>query len=211
VAEENGLILPIGEWVLQTACAQAKAWIEAGSPPIRVAVNLSVRQFQQPNLVKLVARCLEQAGLEPNYLELEITETIAMQNVDLTRSILGQLDEMGVLISMDDFGTGYSSLSYLKNFPLHTLKIDRSFVRDLTVDPYDVAIASTVVALGRGLNMTVVAEGVETQEQLEKLRSLGCDEMQGYLFSKPLPPKDAIALIQRSTFSGNLLNSRAVH
>ncbi len=211
LAEENGLILPIGEWVLQTACAQAKAWIEAGSPPIRVAVNLSVRQFQQPNLVKLVARCLEQAGLEPNYLELEITETITMQNVDLTRSILGQLDEMGVLISMDDFGTGYSSLSYLKNFPLHTLKIDRSFVRDLTVDPYDVAIASTVVALGRGLNMTVVAEGVETQEQLEKLRSLGCDEMQGYLFSKPLPPKDAIALIQRSTFSGNLLNSRAVH
>lgn len=195
IAEENGLILPIGEWVLRTACQQNKQWIQAGFSPIRIAVNLSARQLQQPNLVEIVTRVLAETGLSPWFLELEITETIAMQNVELTRKILTQLNKMGVQIAIDDFGTGYSSLNYLKNFPIHTIKIDRSFVQDLTVDPSDVAISSAIIALGRGLNMNVVAEGVETKEQLECLRKLECEEMQGYFFSKPLSSQDATALL----------------
>ena len=196
IAEENGLIVQIGEWVLQTACAQNKAWLEAGLSPIRIAVNLSPRQFQEPNLLEMVAQILAETGLDPWLLELEITETTAMQNADFTKEILLELNRMGVLISIDDFGTGYSSLNYLKKFPVHTIKIDRSFVRDLTIDPYDMAIASAVVALGHGLNMNVVAEGVETKEQLECLREIGCEEMQGYFFSKPLPDQEAIALLK---------------
>ncbi len=197
IAEENGLITSIGEWVLRTACQQVQDWIQAGLPPVKVAVNLSVRQFQEENLVQNVTQILAETGLDPNYLELEITETIAMQNRELTKAILYQFDEMGVSISMDDFGTGYSSLNYLKNFPLHTLKIDRSFVRDLTTDPCDVAIATTIIALGHGLKMSVVAEGVETFAQLECLRSLGCEEIQGYLFSRPLPPERIADLLRK--------------
>lgn len=197
IAEENGLIVPIGEWVLRTACRQNKAWLDAGLPPMRIAVNLSARQLQQPDLVEMVAQVLAETKLESGFLELEITETTAMQNLDLTREILKKLNTMGVRIAIDDFGTGYSSLNYLKKFPIQTIKIDRSFVRDMTVDLYDVAIAKAVIALGQSLNMSVVAEGVETLEQLECLRQLGCEEMQGYLFSEPLPDKDAIALLRK--------------
>ncbi|MCL1468863.1 putative bifunctional diguanylate cyclase/phosphodiesterase [Argonema galeatum] len=206
IAEENGLILPIGEWVLRTACTQSKAWLDAGLPQIRMAVNLSARQLQQPDLVEMVAQVLAETSLEPWFLELEITETTAMQNVDFTSEILRQLNRMGVRIAIDDFGTGYSSLNYLKKFPIQTIKIDRSFVRDMAVDPYDVAIATAVVALGQSLNMSVVAEGVETVEQLECLHQLGCEEMQGYLFSEPLPDKDAIALLRKFQFSAVKIN-----
>jgi len=187
LAEENGLIVPIGEWVLRTACSQNRRWQEAGLPPLRMAVNLSARQFQQANLVETIAHILAETGLDPCYLELEITETTAMQNVEFTRRILHQLRDMGVHLSMDDFGTGYSSLAYIKRFPLDTIKIDQSFIREVTTDPNDAAIASAILALGRGLNLSVVAEGVETPAQFAYLRSLQCEEMQGYLFSKPLP------------------------
>lgn len=195
LAEDNGLIIPIGEWVLRTACAQHQASIAAGLLPTTIAVNLSVRQFRQPNLVETVKDVLAETGLEAHLLELEITESVAMDNVDLTKKILRQLENLGVRISMDDFGTGYSSLSYLKNFPLHTLKIDRSFVRDLSFDNCDIAIAAAVVALGKGLNLDVVAEGVETNGQLRQLQRIGCYEMQGYLFSRPVPYNEASTLI----------------
>ncbi|MCT7995395.1 sensor domain-containing protein [Laspinema olomoucense] len=197
IAEETGLIMPIGEWVLKTACRQNQAWIESGLSPMPVAVNLSVRQFQQPNLVKKIAQVLEETGLEARYLTLEITETAAMLDVDFTRKLLRELEKMGVNIALDDFGTGYSSLSYLKQFPLHTLKIDRSFVKDLSVEPADIAIARAVIALGHGLHLNVVAEGVETVEQLDCLRMLDCEEIQGYFFSHPLSPQEATQLLQR--------------
>ncbi len=186
LAEENGLILPIGEWVLATACAQAKAWQDQELELGRIAVNLSARQFQEPKLVDKVRAILERTGLPPTCLELEITETVVMQNLDFAIAMLQELQEMGVSIALDDFGTGYSSLGYLRRFPIRTLKIDRSFVQDLITDPNAAAIASAVTALGRGLNLHVVAEGVETVEQMQALRSLNCTEMQGYLFSRPL-------------------------
>jgi diguanylate cyclase (GGDEF)-like protein len=198
LAEQNGLIVPLGEWVLQAACAQNKAWQDAGLAPLRVAVNLSPRQFQQPNLVEMVARVLEQTGMEPQFLELEIAEPAALQNPDTTRTILRNFYEMGVRLTVDDFGTGYASLSSLKNLPLHTLKIDRSLVGELTADPYDVALATAVIALGRRLNLSVVAEGVETKEQLDCLRGLECEEIQGYLFSQPLPAEEAAKVLQNS-------------
>ena len=191
LAEETGQINAIGEWVLQTACAQNRAWQEAGLPPIRVAVNLSARQFQQQNLVQSVDRVLAETGLEAQYLEVEITETIAMQDVKVTILVLEKLQAMGVYISIDDFGTGYSSLATLKQFPLNTLKIDQAFVKDLTTDAKDAALIRAIVALGHGLDLTVIAEGVETAEQQEFLRSVGCNAMQGYWFSKPLPAEAA--------------------
>ncbi|MBD2180985.1 EAL domain-containing protein [Planktothrix sp. FACHB-1355] len=195
LAEETGLIVPIGEWVLRTACRQNKAWQDAGLPPIRIGVNLSARQFQQPNLVEMVAQILSDTGLNPQFLELEITESIAMQNAELTRSILMEFERMGVGIAMDDFGTGYSSLGYLKKFPFHTLKIDQSFVRDLITNPNDVAIITAIIALGQGLNLKVVAEGVETEQLKELLHTLECQHMQGYFFSRPLPASDATKLM----------------
>ncbi len=197
IAEETGLIRPIGEWVLKTACRQNQAWIESGLSLIPVAVNLSVRQFQQPDLVQKIAQFLEETGLEARYLTLEITETAAMLDVDFTRKLLRELEQMGVNIALDDFGTGYSSLSYLKQFPLNTLKIDRSFVKDLTEEPADIAIARAVIALGHGLHLNVVAEGVETLEQVDCLRMLDCEEIQGYFFSRPLSSEDATQLLQR--------------
>ncbi len=194
LAEETGQISAIGEWVLQTACAQNKAWQKAGLPPIRIAVNLSARQFQQQNLAKLIDRVLSETGLEAQYLEVEITESIAMQNVKVTISVLKELQSMGVSISIDDFGTGYSSLATLKRFPLHILKVDREFVKDLTTDAKDAALIRAIVTLGHGLDLAVIAEGVETAEQQEFLRSIGCDAMQGYLFSKPLPAEAAARL-----------------
>jgi diguanylate cyclase (GGDEF)-like protein len=194
MAEEMGLIGAIGEWVLQTACTQNRIWRSLGLPALRVGVNLSACQFQQKNLVQSIAQVLNSTGLAPHYLELEITESIAMQDVPLTISVLRSLREMGIQIAMDDFGTGYSSLSSLKHFPLDKLKIDRSFVQDLPTDSHDAAIITAVVALGRGLNLAVVAEGVETKEQLAFLKSVGCDQMQGYLFSRPLSEADATQL-----------------
>jgi EAL domain-containing protein (putative c-di-GMP-specific phosphodiesterase class I) len=187
VAEETGLIVPLGEWVLRTACAQNKAWQEAGLPPMRVAVNLSARQFQQRSLTDIVAQVLEETGLSPHLLELEVTESVAMQDLDFTITMLRNLREMGVQIAIDDFGTGYSSLAYLKRFPIDAVKIDRSFVCDLMVDPNDAAIVTTVITMAHSLELSVIAEGVETEAQLAFLNQQQCDEMQGFLFSKPVP------------------------
>ncbi|MGC5324510.1 putative bifunctional diguanylate cyclase/phosphodiesterase [Brevibacillus sp. SYSU BS000544] len=187
LAEDTQLIIPIGEWVLRTACRQNKQWQEAGYPPKRVAVNLSANQFQQTNLVEVVANVLEETQLEPKYLELEITESIAMQNVEHVINTLQQLTQLGIEISMDDFGTGYSSLNYLKHFPIHRLKIDQSFVHDINFDPLDAAIATSIIAMAHSLGLNVIAEGVETEEQLSFLQEKNCDEMQGYYFSRPLP------------------------
>lgn len=198
IAEETGLIIPIGEWVLQMACAQNKAWQNAGIPPLRVAVNISARQFQQPSLLKYVAQTLQQTGLSPQFLELEITETVAMQDRNLSQEIMSKLHQMGVQLSIDDFGTGYSSLSYLKQFPLHTLKIDKSFVQDITTDSQNAGIIHAIMMLGRGFNLRVVAEGVETEAQRDCLRSFECEEMQGYLSSLPLPAEEATQLLHTS-------------
>jgi diguanylate cyclase (GGDEF)-like protein len=207
LAEETGLIGPIGEWALQTACMQNRAWQLAGLPAMRIAVNLSARQFQQQNLAKSIARVLAQTGLEPDYLEVEITESIAMQDINFTISVLQELQEMGIHIAMDDFGIGYSSLATLKRFPLHTLKIDQEFVNDLTTDSKDAAIIKSVVALGHGLELKVIAEGVETSEQLKFLRSVKCDGMQGYFFSKPLPAQAVAQCIQHSASGTKSLTS----
>ncbi|NJO66861.1 MAG: EAL domain-containing protein [Leptolyngbyaceae cyanobacterium RM1_405_57] len=196
LAEENGLIIPIGEWVLQAACTQCRIWQAMNLPPVRVAVNLSVRQFQQPQLVERIMQVLQTTGLNPALLELEITETAAMQNIDLSIDTLHELRAKGVRISMDDFGTGYSSLSHLKKFPLDTLKIDSSFVQDLTDNSDDVAIITAIVALGKGLKLAVVAEGVETESQMKCLRSLHCQEMQGYWLSPPLAVQTATRFLQ---------------
>lgn len=186
IAEETGLIIPIGEWVLQTACIQNKFWQIAGLPPITIAVNLSARQFRQPNLKQLITEILAETELDPHYLELEITETTAIKDMEFTCTVLQSIRELGVRISMDDFGTGYSSLSSLKIFPLNTLKIDQSFVRDMVGSEKDAQIVTAVIALGRGLNLSVIAEGVENQEQLSFLRSLDCEGVQGFLFNRPL-------------------------
>lgn len=187
LAEETGLIVPLGEWVLRTACAQNKAWQEAGFAPLQMSVNFSPRQFQQPGLVEQVRRALNETGLDPRYLEMELTESSIMKDAQLTVRTLRQLKETGVQVSIDDFGTGYSSLSYLKRFPVDILKIDISFVRNSTTDPKDAAIVRAIITLAHSLNLKVIAEGVETEEQLRFLRSLGCDEVQGYLFGMPLP------------------------
>ncbi|MEO1760787.1 MAG: bifunctional diguanylate cyclase/phosphodiesterase [Cyanobacteria bacterium J06629_18] len=199
IAEETGLIVPISEWVLRTACTQNKIWQNIlGNSGIRVAVNLSPRQFQQPNLVDTVQRILRETQLSPNCLELEITESAAMQNVDFTKQVLTELYKMKVSISIDDFGTGYCSFSYLKQFPIHCLKIDRSFVRDLTKDTNDAAIITAMIALAHGLNFSVVAEGVETQEQRNLLRILECELMQGNLFSPAVCAQEATELLLKS-------------
>ena len=188
IAEETQLIVPLGAWVLRTAIGQMKAWHDAGHALLRVAVNLSPRQFQDRELVTTVEHVLAETGFPAQYLDLEITESTAMQNAELSLSILNRLKEMGIRISIDDFGTGYSSLSYLKRFPIDTVKIDQDFVRDLTTD--DAAIISAVISMARALNLRVIAEGVETEEQLAFLRREQCAEMQGFLYSRPLSSVD---------------------
>lgn len=186
LALETGLIVPMDEWGLRTACQQAKAWQDAGLRPMRVSVNLSSYQFRQKKLVELVARILSETRLDPQYLDVELTESTIMQNAEETVKTLHELNEMGIKLSVDDFGTGYSSLSYLKRFPLDTLKIDRSFIKDITTDPDDEALTRAILAMSNSLKLRVIAEGVETEEQLEFLRVNGCDEFQGYLFSRPV-------------------------
>jgi predicted signal transduction protein with EAL and GGDEF domain len=187
VAEDSRLIIPIGEWVLGEACRQLRRWHDAGFTGLRVAVNLSGRQFQQQELAKTVERSYLEAGITPESLDLEITESVAMQSVDWTASVLRSLQRMGVRLSIDDFGTGQSSLSYLKHFPLTTLKIDRAFVKDIRVNPDGEAIVKAVIALAHILKLRVVAEGVETDQQIAFLREAACEEIQGYFYSRPLP------------------------
>lgn len=191
IAEDSGLITPIGEWVLQAACRQARRWLDLGYPRLRLGVNVSVGQLSR-DFVRVVGRVLEECRLEPGTLELEVTESLLMQQIDENVRLLRRLGEMGVQVAIDDFGTGYSSLAYLKKFPLDALKIDRTFVRDIGTDPDDAAITSSVVAIGRNLGLRVVAEGVEQVEQLERLRRMGCDEYQGYVNGRPMPA-DAFA------------------
>lgn len=187
LAEETGLIVPIGAWVLETACAQAKTWQRAGYGPLRVAVNLSARQFWEKNLAGLVSAILEESGLSPTCLEIEVTESLLMKNVDQAVGAMRELRALGIMVSIDDFGTGYSSLSYLKSFPVDVLKIDQSFVRDITAHPDHAAIVGGIIQLAHSLRLKVIAEGVETENQLDFLRSRNCDEIQGNLFSLPLP------------------------
>jgi len=197
VAEETGLILPIGEWVLRTACRQNKAWQLTGLTPIGIAVNLSARQFSRNQIEQLTIAVLSESGLDAHYLELEITESMVMQNAEQAIAVMKILKAIGVKLSIDDFGTGYSSLSYLKRFPIDKLKIDQSFVRDLGEDQDDAAIVTAIIGLAKGLGLRVIAEGVEKKEQLEFLRAKGCDEMQGYFFSKPIPAIDFETLLRK--------------
>lgn len=187
LAEETGLIVPLSEWVIREACRQNKQWQSEGLRCVPVSVNVSMRQFQQLDLTDRIASILQETGLEPRYLELEITESMTM-DVEFARVALRKLRELGVRVAIDDFGTGYSSLNYLKNFPVDKLKIDRSFVRDILYDPNDAAIVRTIVAMAHQLQQCVIAEGVESEEQLAYLRSCGCDEVQGFLFSPPVFP-----------------------
>ncbi|MFT7678341.1 MAG: EAL domain-containing protein (putative c-di-GMP-specific phosphodiesterase class I) [Planctomycetota bacterium] len=198
LAEETGLITPIGEWVLREACRQNQEWREAGLPPIRVSVNLSPVQFRDPNLYKVVVDALEQSGLSCDGLELEVTESMLMNDPKVTIATLRELKAAGLKISIDDFGTGYSSLSYLKQFPIDSLKIDRSFVQDVTTNPDDAAIATAIILMGHSLKLNVVAEGVETESQLAFLSVLQCNEIQGYLFSPPVPADKAMLLLEKS-------------
>jgi EAL domain-containing protein (putative c-di-GMP-specific phosphodiesterase class I) len=197
VAEETGLILPIGEWVLREACRQMREWLDSGMTPLRLAVNLSAQQFHDVNLASVVRSALTEARLEPGYLELELTESVLMTNAEESAATLQALSAMGVHISIDDFGTGYSSLSYLRRFPLDKLKIDRSFIRDLMTNADDASIVRAIISLAHNLRLRVVAEGVETAQQLEFLRELGCDQYQGFYCSPAVPASQFIELIAR--------------
>ncbi len=197
IAEETGVILQIGEWVLRRVCQQQKQWLEQGLQPVPVALNVSARQFSQSDLAGLVANALAETGIEPNLIELELTETLVMRNPGRTIRILEELGRLGVGASIDDFGTGYSSLSYLRRFPVSTLKIDRSFVRDLDTDPGDVELALAMVSMAHSMGLKVVAEGVEDEAQRSILKEMACDYLQGYLFSRPLPAQEVTGWLRR--------------
>ncbi|MFA7405838.1 MAG: EAL domain-containing protein, partial [Pelobacteraceae bacterium] len=196
LAEENGLIIPLGEWVLRSACHQNKAWQEQGLPPVRVAVNLSARQFGQYRLDEVVAATLLETGLDPEWLELELTESSIMKDAEQSITLLKLFKDMGISLAIDDFGTGYSSLSYLKNLPISRLKIDRSFVQDITTNPDDAAIARIIIDIAHSLNLNVIAEGVETRAQMQFLSFNNCVEMQGYLFSRPVRAEEFAGLLK---------------
>jgi len=190
VAEESGLIIPIGEWILRTACTHAKSWQDKGLNCVKLSVNISLRQFIQKDFAHMVGRILKETGLDANYLELELTESVVMDNAEAVVKILGELKETGVRLAIDDFGTGYSSLIYLKLMPIDIIKIDQSFVRDMAVNVNDAAICDAIIRLAKSLNLEVIAEGVETMEQLELLKRLDCCNIQGYVVSKPLKAED---------------------
>jgi diguanylate cyclase (GGDEF)-like protein len=198
IAEANGAIVPIGEWVLRTACAQNRAWQLAGFTSIRISVNLSARQFEQPYLVEVISQILEETELKASDLELEVTESFLMGDIERSVKTLKQLRELGIWLALDDFGTGYSSLNYLKRFPVNILKIDRSFVQDIMSNPDSAAVTNAIIALAKSLRLTITAEGVETQEQLDYLKMQGCDEGQGYYFSRPVPADIIAPMLQNS-------------
>lgn len=204
LTEDTGLIIPLSEWVLRTACKQMREWQTMALPSFRVSVNLSARHFQQQDLVETVDRILKETGLEPQYLELELTESTLMHDVDFVNKTMQQLKERGIHISIDDFGTGYSSLSYLKRFPINTLKVDQSFVRDCIQDADDAAIVSAIVSMARSLKMKVIAEGVETREQLDFLRTLQCDSVQGFYFNHAVPPQEFAEMLRLAASLRNL-------
>jgi len=195
-AEERGLIVEIGSWVLFTACRQTKIWSDKGLD-IKVAVNLSAIQLQQENLSDQVFDVIKQTQIKPQQLELEVTETMLMDNVDIAINTLNRLHSRGISISIDDFGTGYSSLGYLKKLPVDTLKIDRVFITDIMTDGYDKNIVKTIISMAHGLNLMVIAEGVETQDQFDLLQDMACDEIQGYLLSKPVDAESATQLLEQ--------------
>ena len=186
LAEETGLIVPIGEWVIRTACQQSAEWRKKGFRDVRISVNLSAKQFQQPDLVEMITKIIEETDMNPGLLDLEITESLAMMDIELTKEILGKLKKMNINISLDDFGTGYSSLNYLKQLPINTVKIDKTFVDNITVDKGQQTIAKAVIDLSHNMALQVIAEGVETWDQYSFLKYQQCDKVQGYLFSKPL-------------------------
>jgi EAL domain-containing protein (putative c-di-GMP-specific phosphodiesterase class I) len=196
LAEEIGLIVPIGRWVLKEACVQNMAWQRRGLRPVSMAVNLSPRQFADDNLLQDIDEALAASGMSPVLLQLEVTESMMMRNVPRAIKVLDAIQSRGIRLAIDDFGTGYSSMSLMKQLPIDTIKIDRSFIRDLPDDSEDRAIAQAIISMGKALGMTVVAEGVETPEQEAFLRSHGCDEMQGFLFSKPLADEQLADLLR---------------
>jgi len=209
LAEETGLIIPIGEWIIRTACAQNKAWQEKGLPPRLVWVNLSALQFQQKELIETLARALQETGLNPEYIGLELTESILMKDTETAITTLHEMKAIGVHLALDDFGTGYSSLSYLRHFPLDVLKIDQTFVSDLPDSPDASAIAATIITLAHNLKLKVTAEGVETEKQLAFLQAHQCDEAQGYLFSRPIPAEEMTTLLTEE-MSGPLFKKGGV-
>jgi|AGTN01.3.fsa_nt_gi PAS domain S-box/PAS domain S-box/diguanylate cyclase (GGDEF) domain len=205
MAEETGLIIPIGHWVLDHVCAQLRAWQDAGQPVVQIAVNISAHQFRQPDLVDKVVEALKQHGIDPALLELELTESAVMHNPESASQTLMELHRHGVRLAVDDFGTGYSSLSYLKKFPLDKLKIDRSFVMDIHANPASTEIVGAIVAMGHSLNLEIVAEGVETDIQLEILRNLKCDEIQGFYYSRPIPGETFAGIVRLGKMEGKSL------
>ncbi len=200
-AEETGLIMSLGNWILKTACEEAKSWVDLGHDDVRVAVNLSAIQFEKKDLLDNIRQALEETGLSPNNLELEITESAVLDNIDRALMLLTELSRMGIAISIDDFGTGYSSLYYLKRLPIQTIKIDKSFIRDIHTDTNDAAIVSAIISMARDLNMKVLAEGVETADQLTFLRGKLCTEMQGHIFSPALPLREAVSFLEGKMLS----------
>jgi EAL domain-containing protein (putative c-di-GMP-specific phosphodiesterase class I) len=197
VADEMGLLTQIGEWVLHTACQQGRAWMDKGFPPLRVAVNLSAYQIIRSDVLNTVTEALAESGFDPFYLELEITEEFFMQGDEKTMEVLESLRKMGITLAIDDFGTGYSSLSYLKRFPIDRIKIDQSFIRDIPRDADDEAITRAIIAIGHTLKLAVIAEGVETKEQHDFLVLERCDEIQGYLYSPPIPADELEIMLRR--------------
>jgi len=198
LAEESGLIVPIGTWVMEQACRQAKAWNQGRSAPLVIAVNVSMRQFQQADFIDVIRRCLQQSGVDPRHVEIELTESTTMQDPEGVLAVLQQLRALGLTVAIDDFGTGYSSLAYLKRLPLDKLKIDQSFIRGMGAGPAsgDASIVQAVIDLAHNMSLTVLAEGVETPEQLSRLFTMGCDEVQGYLLGKPMTAEQADALLR---------------
>jgi EAL domain-containing protein (putative c-di-GMP-specific phosphodiesterase class I) len=219
IAEDCGLILPIGKWVLRQACEQARIWVDAGYPAIGIAVNVSGAELKEEGFLEDLLAILEQTRLDPRLLELELTESVLMRRTDSTITILTILRERGVQVAVDDFGTGYSSLSYLQIFPLDVLKIDQSFVRQIAINGSDAAIVTAVIGMARNLKLRVIAEGVETREELDFLLAHECDEAQGYYFSKPIPAdkfmdllRQGLAMTVASALSGSatpILGGRA--